>query len=142
MLNSAILLLKTFCVSFQAVPAEFQNGENFHYVVHFHIYHVSSSRTIRESDPIIVGNKTLYSFPHLDSHSAYIFRIYAVNSMGRSMNSSHVIIDKSDKCKFCIYSFLEILLVCYYKYIGISKKCYLNMHIYLALYNIFNFFIF
>lgn len=101
------------CVSFQAVPAEFQNGENFHYVVHFHIYHVSSSRTIRESDPIIVGNKTLYSFPHLDSHSAYIFRIYAVNSMGRSMNSSHVIIDKSDKCKFCIYSFLGILLVCY-----------------------------
>ena len=91
-------------ISFQAVPVEFENGENFYYVVHFHIHHVSSSRTVRENNPIIVGNKTFYSFPHLDPQSAYIFRIYAVNSMGPSMNSSHVVIDKSEKCKFYLFS--------------------------------------
>lgn len=87
-------------MSFQGVPSGFENGDKFHYVVQFHLHHVlSPSRTVRDSYELDVGDKTFHSFPHLDSHSAYIFKVYAANDMGPSLNSSSIVIDKADKCK-------------------------------------------
>lgn len=75
---------------------------DFRYVIQYHIHHVSS-RTVRHTEGIQIGNRTLYSFQHLDTHSAYLFKLYAVNKMGPSRNSSEIIIDKSEKCKFLFY---------------------------------------
>ncbi|KAG8188105.1 hypothetical protein JTE90_002458 [Oedothorax gibbosus] len=93
---------RTITLYWKAVPSEFENGNDLHYIVKYHEHYVPK-RSVRQiygrlGNNVRVGNRTYYTFEHMDTNTAYMFNIIACNSIGCSTNETGIIVvDKADK---------------------------------------------
>ncbi|GIY71793.1 cytokine receptor [Caerostris extrusa] len=109
---------RTISLYWKPVPSQFENGDNFHYIIKYHEYFVPT-RTARQTSKkpgpsYFVGNKTSHSFSHLDPGTAYLFKIIAVNDVGKSSNeSATIVVDKRKKKKVMLHGPKDITVISY-----------------------------
>ncbi|XP_035214649.1 cytokine receptor-like [Stegodyphus dumicola] len=77
--------IRTITLYWKGIPAAHENGPDFHYVID-----ASCENWIQVQSS---GNETTYSFQDMKLYSTYKFELFASNTVGRSTNSSQIVIE-------------------------------------------------
>lgn len=92
--------MRSITLFWKAVPFEYHNGKDFHYLVEHQRIAKRHSRDINHLNEIndnpIRTHNTSYTFNHMKSDWTYSFSVYGVNSMGKSSNYSQIIVESND----------------------------------------------
>ena len=92
--------MRSITLFWKAVPFEFHNGKDFHYLVEHKRIAKRHSRDINLLNEIgdnpVRTHNTTYTFNHMKSDWTYEFTVYGVNTQGRSSNYSQIIVESND----------------------------------------------
>ena len=92
--------MRSITLFWKEISPEYRNGPEFYYSIRYESLEKRKSRAINQlekpDDSDIRCHNTTYTFIHMKSDVAYEFTIVGVNSIGESLNSSRILVERND----------------------------------------------